>query len=70
MRKLMKKNSDFPIVSFLFMIIVYFGIGTTLLLIPSSTPVLWGMDIPSLIIGYFGYIFLILACIYHAKTNK
>ncbi len=65
-----KQKTGFPIVSFLFMLIGYFVIGSALILIPSGEPVLWGQDIPSLIINYFGYILLILACIYHARTNK
>ncbi len=66
----MKKKSDFPIVSLLFMLIGYFLIGSILIIIPNGAPAIWGMDIPAFIISYLGYMFLIAACIYHAVTNR
>ena len=63
------KKKQFPFVSGILMLIFLIG-GSLLMLLPHSTPAIWGMDIPSFIIMYGGDIFLIAACFYHIYTGK
>ncbi len=66
----MKKKGTFPLVSLILMIVVYFVIGTILICIPHGRPIIWGMDLPSFIMAFGGYLFVIAACIFFVKTNR
>lgn len=66
----MKKKTKFPVVSLFLMVVVYTILGIVLLCLPHAAPVIWGMDIPTFIIMYGAYVFLILACLFHVKTNR
>lgn len=49
---------------------VYLIGGIAVMCLPHAAPVAWGMDFPTFIIMYGGYVFIILACLYHARTNR
>lgn len=68
----MKKKSlkkKFPKVSLILMLIYLIG-GSILIATPNLPRSFGGIDIATLIIGYLGYIFLVLACLFYAKTDK
>ena len=65
----MKKKLEFPIISAVLMVIYLAG-GILVMCLPPASPVAWGMDFPTFTIMYGGYAFIILACLYHSKTNR
>lgn len=50
--------------------IVFVVLGSLLMCLPHSAPMAWGMDFPTFYIMYGGYLFTILACIFHSRTNR
>lgn len=65
----MKNKTKFPVVSLILMLIFLIG-GSLLLILPHGAHVIFGMDIPSFIIVYAGYLFVIGSCFYHIHTGK
>lgn len=49
---------------------VFVVLGSLLMCLPHGAPLVWGMDFASFCAMYGGYLFIILACIFHAKTNR
>lgn len=45
-------------------------LGSLLMCLPHSLPVVWEMDFPTFYIMYGGYLLTILACLFHSKTNR
>ena len=50
--------------------VIYLAGGILVMCLPHASPVAWGMDFPTFTIMYGGYAFIILACLYHSKTNR
>lgn len=65
----MKKKNEFPVVSAALMA-AFVVLGSLLMCLPHGAPLVWGMDFASFCAMYGGYLFIILACIFHAKTNR
>jgi hypothetical protein len=63
------KKPEFPKVSLMLMII-FTVVGCILVSIPNLPRNIFGIDIAVFTVGYLGYIYLILACMYYAKTGK
>ncbi len=65
----MKKKLEFPSISAALMA-AFVVLGSLLMCLPHSLPVVWEMDFPTFYIMYGGYLLTILACLFHSKTNR
>lgn len=63
------KAPKLPKVSLILMI-AFLVVGSILMMIPNLPQNVFGLDITTFIVGYLGYIFIIAASIYYAKTGK
>ena len=63
------KKPKFPVVSRVLMLIYLIG-GSILCALPNLPAIAGGIDIAVWIIGYVGYVYVILACLYYAKKGK
>ena len=63
------KAPKLPKVSLILMI-AFTVVGSILMMIKGLPQNVFGLDLPTFIVGYLGYIIIIAASIYYAKTNK
>lgn len=63
------KKPKFPVVSLVLMLIYLIG-GSILCSVKGLPAIAGGIDIAVWIIGYVGYVYVILACLYYAKKGK
>jgi hypothetical protein len=63
------KAPKLPMIQVVLMVI--FLVGTSILLaIPNLPPVAAGLDIAVWLVGYFGYLYLIIACLIYALKGN
>ena len=63
------KAPKFPKISLILMIIFTVA-GVIMMMIPDLPRNVFGLDITTFIIGYLGYVYIILASLFYAKTGK
>lgn len=63
------KKPKFPKVSLILMI--FFTVaGVVMMMIPDLPRNIFGLDATTFIVGYLGYVYIILASLFYAKTGK
>lgn len=63
------KAPKFPKISLILMI--FFTVaGVIMMMIPDLPRNVFGLDITTFIVGYLGYVYIILASLFFAKTGK
>ena len=63
------KKPKFPKVSLILMI--FFTVaGVIMMMIPDLPRNVFGLDATTFIVGYLGYVYIILASLFYAKTGK
>lgn len=63
------KKPKFPKVSLILMI--FFTVaGVIMMMIPDLPRNVFGLDAATFIVGYLGYVYIILASLFYAKTGK
>lgn len=62
------KKPKFPKVSLILMI--FFTVAGVIMMIPDLPRNVFGLDATTFIVGYLGYVYIILASLFYAKTGK
>ena len=62
------KKPKFPKVSLILMI--FFTVAGVVMMIPDLPRNIFGLDATTFIVGYLGYVYIILASLFYAKTGK
>lgn len=62
------KKPKFPKVSLILMI--FFTVAGVIMMIPDLPRNIFGLDATTFIVGYLGYVYIILASLFYAKTGK
>lgn len=62
------KKPKFPKVSLILMI--FFTVAGVVMMIPDLPRNVFGLDATTFIVGYLGYVYIILASLFYAKTGK
>ena len=52
------------------LMVIFHVIGAILIAFPEQPRVFGGIDLPTLLVGYFGYVYVVAACVYFVKTGK
>lgn len=62
------KKPKFPKVSLI--LIIFFTVAGVVMMIPDLPRNIFGLDATTFIVGYLGYVYIILASLFYAKTGK